>query len=415
MAEKRNSISLVDKVHLARISENGEMPKSDSKRPENKVYISKKDSDEKQGQNSTSPGENINVLFVNDANTGQTFYSANEVKRYDDLRRAGKMPEGFSIRQEPVGKYIEKEFSTYKIGFEEAIKSNGNENIGLIALYVTRANENNDHVALGKMTELMRERANFAFAFNGGTLDLQKLKEISQLRESDVTAGINALESKINRDISNRTGAARIVDAANGILPEIPSDRIQDEKTVDGALQNAVELDVAEEQLKSNVSRDNESAITKSRRLGKVVAAVAAGIGAFTGIARVNEEQDNNSLENLFDRSSLQEDTKPQVYEIEDRARLEREKLTKERELEKAKAREAAGKKLSPEQQRLLDEDRAERARLADEKMKQSRTIAQYELSDEQKAKVNAAGVEFATKEDRNDRENDKTQDADAR
>ena len=368
MAENKNNISLVDKYNLAKLNRTGQMPKNESEKAQDKVFVVRKKSDEKNDKQSTLPNQEFNVLFVNDANTRQTFYSANEVKKYDDLRKAGKMPEGFSIRQEPVGEYIQKQFSTYKIGFEKAIQSDGNEDIPVVLSYIIKAQENNDQVSLGKMADSLSGRDNYKFIFRGGRLDLPKIKEIADSKET---------------------------------------------------VENTANLEIEEQQLESDVERTNESPTTKPSRLGKIVSAVLARIGALTITARANVEKDNNSLENLFERSSLQANDNNaktnEVAELENRARLEREKLTKERELERAKARDAAGKKLSPEQQRLLDEDRAERARVANEKMEQSRTIGQYELSNEEIAKVNAAGVEFAKRKKESIITVDKTQDENAR
>lgn len=183
MAENKfGKISLVNKQDLANIAKTGKVPmdttEKEKKTAKDKLYISVKAKNKTESQEVTSPSDNISVLMIKDSNRGKVSYSPPTIKKYVDMQKRGKMPEGFSIAEEPVGKYLEKQFSKYQVDFERAIQSRDNRNLGLVALYITKANENSDQVALGIMIELIKNDPNYAFAFNGGTLDLDKLKDL---------------------------------------------------------------------------------------------------------------------------------------------------------------------------------------------------------------------------------------------
>lgn len=456
MADNKSKTFLVDKMHLANIAVTSQIPKNQSNKPEDKVYISKKEPDKNEDPSTTSPSENINILFVRDSNTGELHYSADTVKKYADLRKEGNMPEGFSIHQEPVGKYIEKQFSTYQVDFEKAIQSRDNKNLGLVALYMTRAHESNDQVALGKMIELIKNDPNYAFAFRRGTLDLNKLKGLSLMSEADVKAGFDNVE-----ELEARTGGKfdSTKWSARGI------DKIADEDIEEILMKNAEEIQVAEElpeqeiqdaeseqdvDVASNTARENLTRaiavmvaslssiknLPTSQRIQKRMAEmfdksklaidnkVKAGIFRINNKREENRLQENNSLENLLERSSLNK-TQPTTEEnttaqLDDRHELDRERIAEKRKLEEAKARKAAGRKLTPEQEELLAQDTEERIRIAENKMKENNSIDQYKVSSTVIANINRAGKETyarqqESKGERNSENTIEPQDSDGR
>lgn len=237
MANTKGNISLVDKLSLYTMSKTGETSNSKNNSLNDKVYVVIPSSDENQTSKSTSPS----ILGVRNNNTGEVIYSADEVKRFSDLRKQGKMSSEFSMQKEPVETYLKKEFSQYQVAFEDAIKSNGNENLPVVLRYIKEAYESNNKAVLGQMLELISGRANFEFMFRGGSLNINKIKRISELSDSDIINGINALEDKVNRDIIH-SGARMIYKAATKGAPELPR-KIKDDAVNRMYEASAVEID----------------------------------------------------------------------------------------------------------------------------------------------------------------------------
>ncbi len=455
MADNKYKNFLVNKVDLASVAKTGkistDITKSEESKKQEKLYISVKQQDETTSQKSTSPSENMSVLMVQDEKTGKASYSPSVIKKYAELRKNGKLPEGVSISREPVGKYLEKQFSKYEIDFQKAIQSRDNSNLGLVALYITKANENNDQVALGMMIELIKNDPNFAFAFRGETLDLDKLKDLSLMNESDVKVGFDVAEEKdelTHGKFDSTKKSAQEIDALaeQDISQELEASQQEISTNFDLEIDNAkTEEEVADV---SNNARKN---------IVKNMAAMVAGLGMIRnvatrqkGIEKINEaqakseqkidsqakanalrvkslrkkEKSNNSLENLFNRSNLagKTDDTPQLAnrdKSDDRAREEKEKIERQHALERAKARQAAGKKLNARDQELLEQDKAERIKLGEQKMKELNTMGQYRAEDsiQNTVKVGKESAERREKEsqERTSGKNDQVQEGNER
>lgn len=427
---KSKKISLVNKQDLASIAKTGDIPKDNTEKDKKEnLYISMKPREQTESKETTSPSNNINVLLVKDSNRRKVSYSPNIIKKYADMQKRGEMPEGVSIAEEPVGKYLEKQFSKYKVDFEKAIQSRDNKNLELVALYITRANESNDKVALGIMIELIKNDPNYAFAFDGGRLDLNKLKGLSLMSEVDVKVGFDKAEE--------------LEDLTNGKFDSTKKTAEQIDKIADQDISQRIETETQETENSLDVEIDNaetekdveNTTSTVKEKLSIGIATMVASLGAIKNIsARQNAEKrinnaklkteqkidskakeglsklgnlrktaenskDSNSIENLFKRSSLSETSKEsENKQLEDRARLEREKIDKEQELQRIRNRKEAGKKITPEEEALL---REETIRIAEQKMRDNNTIQQYRAEESIVRQTVEVGRESAERQER--------------
>ena len=444
MADNKYKNFLVNKLDLASIANTGKMSTDVTKKQENqeKLYISVKQQMEADSQKATSPSENISVLMVQNDKTGKASYSPSTIKKYAELKKEGKLPEGISISREPVGKYLEKQFSKYEVDFHRAIQSRDNSNLGLVALYITRVNENNDQVALGMMIELIKNDPNFAFAFRGGNLDLDKLKDLSLMSEADVKVGFDNAEEKedmTNGKFDSTKMSAKKIDelADDQYIKDILEGEEQTTADFETEVDNAKTSDEVEDTSKNtrrNMVRNMTARIARlnvirnisrrQREKVKIEEAQAKSEAAIESKAKLNvlklnslkrKDKNNNSLENLFNRSSLVgkendsttqlEDRTRENREREERAKEEREKIAvRDKTLVKARERAlrkaASGRKLNAHEQELIEQDKAERIRLGEQKMKALNTMEQYRAEDSIDA-TNRVGRESAVIRDK--------------
>lgn len=194
-----NKFFLAENLHLSFVSKTGQaVPKDRANKnvPLNeKVYLIQSNANLEQEANSTSQKPEFNVLYANDIQTGEMMFSADKVKQYYELKMQGKLPSNISLEEATLENYInislDKEQNRK---FEEAIISNGNEDLGTVMRLLIEAYESNNHVALGKMIESMKGRENFEFLFEGGRLDFNKMKDMIRLSNSVIEKGFDLIE-----------------------------------------------------------------------------------------------------------------------------------------------------------------------------------------------------------------------------
>lgn len=452
MAEAKNRTThLVDKMKLAYLAKTGKISKDDDKASQktaqDKVYVSMKKqiAEEK----ATSPSENINVFLVREEKSGRVSYNADIVKKYNDMRKNGTLPENFKITQEPIEKYLEKQFNKYRVDFQKAIQSRDNANVALVARYINDAVENNNQVALGMMEEFIKKDPNYAILFEGGKLNLKKIQEIARMEDHKAQVGLDELERKDDEThgkFDSTKATAREIDMAaenefeqnienEAQEAEISSDSEMEKSSNEEEVQevsdktertfarriatlvaglslirNPLARQRAEDKTQDIQNRSKESIFNKARRN-------LSRIGALRSKSENNK--DNNSLNNLLKRSSLLKENAPDdEMQLEDRTRESIEKTekdktlreriaertrnareqSKERELEEARRRERTGKKLSSRQQEIIKEDNDKKIELADQKMKANRTFDDLVLDKEIVQKTVSAGKEFANR-----------------
>lgn len=408
MADNKYKNFLVNKLDLASIVKTGkistDITKKEESKKQEKIYISVRQDEESASQKSTSPSANISVLMLQNEKIGKSSYSPSLIKKYAELGKRGRLPEGVSISREPVGKYLEKQFSKYQIDFQKAIQSRDNRNLGLVALYITKANENNDQVALGIMIELIKNDPNFAFAFKGGNLDLDKLKDLSLMSEADVKVGFDKAEEL--DDLTNRKfdSTKKTAEQIDELADQDISQRLEVEMQ-----QTNTDFETEVDSAETEEEVENASSNTR-KNLVKNMATMVAGLGIIKNIsmrqkaeAKINEAQakseqtiaskvkssvlrvntlrrrgkNNNSLEDLFKRSFLSEEGKR-----ESAPQLEKERIAKQHAIERAKIKQAAGKKLTAREQELVEQDKAQRIKMGEQKMKELNTMEQYRAED---------------------------------
>lgn len=456
MTENKNrTIFLVDKVKLAHLAKTGEILKDDDKTSkktaQDKVYVSiKKQSAE---EKATSPSENMSVLLVRNEISKEERYNPAIVKKYMEMKQNGTIPKNVRVTQEPIEEYLEKQFNKYSVDFEKAIQSRDNTNVALVARYINDAVENNNQVALGMMKELIKKDPNFAILFEGGELDFEKIRDIADMEDHKATVGLDELERKDDETagkFDSTKATAREIDKAaeNEFEQNIENEAQEAEISSDSEMENSSnEKEVQEvsdkaertfarriatlvaglslirnplarqraEDKKQDVqNRSKESIFNKARRN-------LSRIGALR--SKAEDNKDNNSLNNLLKRSSLLKENAPDdEMQLEDRTRESIEKTEKdktlreriaerarnareqakendkERELEEARRRERAGKKLSSRQQEIIKEDNDKKIELADQKMKANRTFDDLVLDKEIVQKTVSAGKEFANR-----------------
>lgn len=440
MANKQTNNFLVNKSDVASIANTGKITiDANNKDLSNKVLLNVRNQEQAQ---MTSPSENINVLAVRDLKSQKLYDSAVKVQKLLELEELGKETKNYEIAEIPIESYLEKKFSKYRKDFETVIQSRGNENLGLVALYIKMASEQNDQVSLGIMTEFIRKDPNYKFAFRAdGTLDLEKLYELALMPEQDVKEGYDNAE-EIEKttgevDVSKMT-SAQISDMADKQIEEVIQ---QGQDAVDSAEFDDAEFESQEENNSNDVV--NDSAQRKATQIfAKVALAGSMAIRSIRNM-RIREQAQSklqvslekgeklatenlqrkgqtkkqkskaknsksqavmakavgeNSIESLFERmsNSKSEEERPELQkQREDTLRVEREKIAKQKEIERIKAKYDSGKKLNKREAEIFIQDRNERAQQAEAKMREQSSINQYNVDKSVIAATNNVALEM--------------------
>lgn len=164
-----------------------------------------------------------------------------------------------------------------------------------------------------------------------------------------------------------------------------------------GVIRNISKRQDAEKKINEAQSRAEQSIASKAK----------AGILKLSGLRRTAESnKNNNSIENLLKRSSLSGTSKnDEGAQLEDRAKLEKERTDREQELQMIRERKEAGKKITPEQDELL---RQETIRIAEQKMRELNTMEQYRATEDRIQETVRVGRENAERQERGKREGPK-------
>ncbi len=405
-----NRTFLINKKSIYSVIKTGNLPERTDKNEEskNKLYISASESKDKENLDSletTSPLGNISVFRVVNTLNNWTSYSADDVKHYVDMQKNGEMPEGVRVEKQTSEQFFEEQFKNQEISFRRAIQARDNSCLGIVISYINRAMDENNQELLGMMEELIKHNPNFEFLFRDGKLSRQVVNSFREQSNSDMEYMMDSGEQ-----LEEETGGK--FDASKASFKEL--DRIADTSIDELIRESSEEIIVDEQQIDENVKESEQqqkleakASEKKKNILGRVARMTATVNLIRNAVARrraqraieegqkKSEQALDNKVRNGFSRvSGLRrgnenrdtEDKDNTPKQSEDRVREESTELEQRqlKELEQAKKRETAGKKLTPYQEELLARAREASIKIADERMKQGRTIDNYTIKNKE-------------------------------
>lgn len=423
MAENRNL--LISKRSVYSVIKSGNLPENADRneKSNDKLYISVSNKDSLE---TTSPLGNISVFRVVDTLNDWSSYSADDVKHYADMQKNGELPEGVKVEKQSSEEFLEEQFKDQEMSFKKAIQPRDNSCLGIVISYINKAMDENNQELLGMMEELIKHDPNFEFLFRDGKLSRQVVNAFREQSNGELEYMMDTGE-ELEEETGGKFDASKASFGELDKIADTPMDELIQESSEEIIIDNAQVQEVEDEskedkqqeeeqKLEDSASEKKQNILNRIARmmlrvnLIKNVAArrraqiaiedgqkkseqalsskVKSGLAKLSGLIRGNgvkenvaEDRDNNSLANIFKRSRLSNEATNKDTET-NQSENEREKLRQERELQKAKEKADKGRKLTNYEQELLDKDREERIRKADEAMIRNSTIGNIEVKD---------------------------------
>lgn len=363
-----SNLQLVSRRNLVDILKNGFSKQSvQDVLDRDKVFLNVRGYQENDEKSISS--ENISVVILKNKQTQKLSTSPRKIKKTVAQMQEGNQDVEYDIKGMPLNQYMDKMRSMQFQEFQRKIQSRDNHYLGDVALLISRANRNNDKELLAQMVELIKKDPNYAFAFSGGTLDLNKLYKLSGLDPNDVEKAMDIAEEIEARggDIdSTQIDADKIAEYSEKTLEEIEQTLEQEAKE-----QEVQETDeIAEEKASSKVNQ-LISKMTKGLAKGLVV-------GLLARVARMNiRDKIRNRAEALKQRNSKIQLKNEEAKEDEFNPYKTQNEFSKNEPVKTKESQENA-REIQSRQQRTMDE-KAIAQKAVEQKLKEGKELTKDE------------------------------------